>query len=364
MDLPMHADLELTQGVGVPDRAPLTGAHGLEDGFDFAHDTTCQLAAANATIVGRAGTAGNDVRLWASSSADCEWWRATAPGAPGQGDHAFRILRARAPQGRHSFVWSWAGDVSDVHFGASIRVTRGREADEHRQDDGRWRIERGREGGSSSIVLSGVVPPAPRDDRSVSVSTPQAPLRLDRDVEVVKSLGVEHYRRSEQTWEEAGRPGATITLRADRTGLHIAVMVPRSDVTFAPRNAENPFDNESADVNGDGIQLYARANDVLSSWMLVPELGADRVRVRPIAEHETSSAPRARWQRDGDGYRVAIDLPGAVPSAIDVIVNEMPRGRRRRRGQLVLSGARGEFVYLRGDRQDDQRLIPLEVAGG
>ncbi len=56
-----------------------------------------------------------------------------------------------------------------------------------------------------------------------------------------------------------------------------------------------------------------------------------------------------------------IDLTPA-PLAVDVIVNEMPRGRERRRGQLVMSGAEGEFVYLRGDRHDDARLVPLQTA--
>jgi hypothetical protein len=42
-----------------------------------------------------------------------------------------------------------------------------------------------------------------------------------------------------------------------------------------------------------------------------------------------------------------------------VVVNEMPRGRERRRGQLVLSGAGAGWAYLRGDRQDAGRLIPL-----
>jgi hypothetical protein len=31
-------------------------------------------------------------------------------------------------------------------------------------------------------------------------------------------------------------------------------------------------------------------------------------------------------------------------------------------GRLVLSGS-GEFVYLRGDRQDDDRLVPIEWEG-
>jgi hypothetical protein len=46
--------------------------------------------------------------------------------------------------------------------------------------------------------------------------------------------------------------------------------------------------------------------------------------------------------------------------AIDIIVNEKPRGRERRRGQLVMSGAAREFVYLRGDRHERSRLVPLQ----
>jgi hypothetical protein len=36
----------------------------------------------------------------------------------------------------------------------------------------------------------------------------------------------------------------------------------------------------------------------------------------------------------------------------------------RRRGQLVMSGAHGEFVYLRGDRHEADRLIPLRISDG
>jgi hypothetical protein len=62
---------------------------------------------------------------------------------------------------------------------------------------------------------------------------------------------------------------------------------------------------------------------------------------------------------------MAISLPSSAPPlALDLIVNEMPRGRVRRRGQLVMSGARGEFVYLQGDRHDAARLIPLRISDG
>jgi hypothetical protein len=55
---------------------------------------------------------------------------------------------------------------------------------------------------------------------------------------------------------------------------------------------------------------------------------------------------------------------GDMQLLIDVIVNEMPAARERRRGQLVLSGARGEFVYLRGDRQPLERFVPFVVTDG
>jgi hypothetical protein len=53
-----------------------------------------------------------------------------------------------------------------------------------------------------------------------------------------------------------------------------------------------------------------------------------------------------------------------VPVALDVIVNEMPPWRERRRGQLVLSGGGDEHVYLRGDRQPVERLLPFLLADG
>ena len=60
---------------------------------------------------------------------------------------------------------------------------------------------------------------------------------------------------------------------------------------------------------------------------------------------------------------MTIELDAQEVSAIDLVVNEMPRGRHRRRGQLVLSGGNGEFVYLRGDRQDDDGPVPIAWGG-
>jgi hypothetical protein len=73
------------------------------------------------------------------------------------------------------------------------------------------------------------------------------------------------------------------------------------------------------------------------------------------------------WRRAARGWqllaRVRRDALGARDSrlGLDVIVNEMPRGRERRRGQLVLSGRGSGWAYLRGDRQDRDALIPVVV---
>ena len=68
------------------------------------------------------------------------------------------------------------------------------------------------------------------------------------------------------------------------------------------------------------------------------------------------STVRATWQRDAGWLDALSDrgrcLRTRAEFALDVVVNETAPGRERRRGQLVLCGAAGEFVYLRGDRHD------------
>jgi hypothetical protein len=95
----------------------------------------------------------------------------------------------------------------------------------------------------------------------------------------------------------------------------------------------------------------------------VPDAGG-QVRVRAVAGAGALPAPRAAWNRTRDGYAVHLtaDIPNArsrdsIPVQLDLIVNETTAGRERRRGQLVLSGAAGEFAYLAGDRHDPERLL-------
>ena len=61
---------------------------------------------------------------------------------------------------------------------------------------------------------------------------------------------------------------------------------------------------------------------------------------------------------EGYALDVRVPLPAAPAAlALDVLVNETVPGRERRRGQLVMSRADREFVYLRGDRHEATRLL-------
>jgi hypothetical protein len=176
-----------------------------------------------------------------------------------------------------------------------------------------------------------------------------------------------HYRRSENRWDAAGSPSAVIAFEAGDAQLVVHARVHAGERRFQDVAALNPFDNEHADTMGSGLQLYVRTPHGSGAWMLVPAAGS-LVRVRPISDWGALLPPVARWREQGTGYEVRIEVPlpdargtGEYPVDVDVIVNETVAGRDRRRGQLVLSGARGEFVYLRGDRHDQTRLIPLVI---
>ena len=102
--------------------------------------------------------------------------------------------------------------------------------------------------------------------------------------------------------------------------------------------------------------------------MIVPEAGRREARVRPLEGWGRLELRRAVWRPSVDGYEVRLHIAlgtgansGDYPIALDVLINETAPGRVRRRGQLVLSGAEGEFVYLRGDRHDPSQLVPLVV---
>jgi hypothetical protein len=354
----MHADFVFDRGAGAMEVAPLDGGQGLEDGFRFVRDAERQRVGAGEVAEARAVNADKAVvRLWTRANADAEWWRGVAPGPPGSGDRAFRIARIQSPGAELTNVIAWSDRVAAVDINDGIHVTFADGVTHvHRRDGDEWRIDQRNGDDLTVIVLRGREAPTPSRVSPPSTPARHDSMRLRRGASTIVELGEAHYRRSEQSWSDAGRPTAAIELRPDRDRLHLVVRVHSSDYSFVGPGATNRYDNESPDINGDGIQLYVLTDSGQGGWLFVPDPESADVFTRAIDKWQTTFTPTASWSRVRDGYEVDIDLP-VLPTAIDVIVN-----RERRRGQLVLSGARQEFVYLRGDRQDASRLIPVEIA--
>ena len=360
LDLPMHVDAAV-QGGGFA-AAPLVGSDGTEDGFRFVHDAECRAVGASETVALSAARGDERLTGWCTPSRAAAGWRATAPGPPGSGERAFQLVRAVAAEGAVRSVWCWNDAVASVEADGDALVVRLGDGTRHAHaptSEG-WRVEL--HAGASRSTIDLVVGAAA--DRSApaeaSVPAQRDAIVLSRGVPARFTLGETDYRRSEQTWVDAGSPEATVEIEWTGESLRVRVDVPRSECTFVPAGVVNPYDNEHPDVNGDGVQLYVEGGGVRGGWMLVPE-GGESVRARAIDGWDGDAVPRTSWSPSGHGYtlRCEVRLPGAVGSSVEVglIVNEKPRDRERRRGQLVLGGGRGEFVYLRGDRIDEDRLL-------
>ena len=248
IDLPVHASLDVESGCGPLARAAIVGRDGAEDGFRFLRDTAVQIAPAGAPVKAVAAEDYDRLTLFASTSTSAEWWRATAAGPPGAGDRTFRIMRARGMSGEHRAVWSWSSDVVDVEWGDAIRVTLadGTVHSHHSSSTG-WTVEISADLSRDIIELRGVRPskPDPALPSEFTKRPPEATLPSFGRA-IYFDLAERHYRRSEETWQEAGEPSAAVVLSWQRHSLEIVVDVPRSDRTFAARNATNAYDNEPA----------------------------------------------------------------------------------------------------------------------
>jgi hypothetical protein len=176
-------------------------------------------------------------------------------------------------------------------------------------------------------------------------------------------LGDDNYRGTEASWAEAGSPTALVVAGASERELFIEVSVLASDPNFVEARAENLLDNEHPDVNSDGMQIHLLSAGRTASWLMVPEPGSTAVRTS--LRDEAAAIPLdASWRRTTTGWELLARIDRAAlasPLSLDVIVNQMPRWRERRRGQLVMSGSRGESAYLRGDRQDRDHLVPMVI---
>lgn len=373
LSLPMHVDAGIAGAVWR--ESPAGGGAGTEDGFARVEDA---VAAAGQDVTRVTGRGIDGVVRCAQPSA---WQRFRAPGPPGSPPRPFLLLSATGRRGTIESVWCWRGPVEVAWRDETLVMQSAAGPVVHRSAGGQWRVE----SAAGVTVLDGRRPaperpqrpaptPAPREP-VVIVALPddQAPAASSRQAGVLRrELGEADYRRTEASWREAGSPGATVVVAATRRELVVDVSVFGRALHGTTPLAENPLDNEHPDVNCDGVQIHLKletaAGAAAATWLLVPEgTGAgDGERVRVSARDAAAgSRVHATWRPLDRGWRLVArieraGLPG-VPTAVDVLVNERPPARERRRGQLVLSGANGEWAYLRGDRQPLDRLIPIVI---
>ena len=151
------------------------------------------------------------------------------------------------------------------------------------------------------------------------------------------------------------------------------VSVRTGELVFVPENASNPYDNEHADINGHGVQLYVRTRTAGGAWLSFRTSDQRTARARRIEGWGTSSSPARRGRGRATDSRSArasgclrcrpVCLLGAYPVALDVLVNENGAGARAPARPARPERREGEFVYLRGDRHDPSRLVPLMIVG-
>ena len=373
-DLPMHVEADV-QGARW-ERRDLIGGSGLEDGFEFV--TEAQVAESPGVIarIGGAGAAGVVI-----VDATHEWWRVRAPGPPMSPDRTFLMVRARGSRGLITSVWSWAGALHVQRAAdGSLEVGSGGGTSKHRLVNDGWHVEAS---DGTRSVLGGKRKTAGNaqsftEERTVAVRL--IPV-LDRDVSIGDllatgagqrfELGRSQYRRTEATWENAGAPTATVMIGATSSELLIEVSVRSDEPNFVSARSTNALDNEHPDTNSDGIQLHFKSlsddgDEQVASWLMVPQAGSNAVRVS--GRDDADRIPmRAAWRRTETGWQLLARIhresfgPADAAIALDVIVNEMPSTRERRRGQLVMSATKPGWAYLRGDRQEAGQFVVMTV---
>ncbi len=351
-DLPIHVDGDVDASLNAA--ATIDGSSGLEDGFRFLDQ--CRLIAECSAdqhlVMRRSG-----LRLWLAADVPWRLYRAVAPGAPGRPPQAFHLFRSGSERGTLRVMIPWEGAVHDAVLFPTPTITTEEATHEHRKVEHGWQVAITVGSARSTIDLEGIVPDPYEHFEGVD-HVQMRMLNLRQTFR--QTLGRQAYRRSEETWDEAGQPTAFVTIDRTSGGISLEIDVQNADRSFADPDAVNRLDNEPADINGAGLQLYLGAGSERAGYMLVPEPGTEVVRKRSIDGWGAGIPITASWRSTETGWRIHIEVfTRETGIALDYIINEKPFGRERRRGQLVGSGGEGEFVYLRGDRHDPDRLMTL-----
>ena len=365
VDLPLHADGTFSPALPWQG-TDLALPSDADAGFGFLHHVEAAAWPIGVSPVLHAsrGTARATVRLLLPEGATL--WRADAPGAPGEGTRRFHAVRAHAREGTIIAVWDWTGDViRDVARDGQQLVVQlgGTERHEHSRTADGWRVDMRNGTARTTLALGGRDRSRPeRSEGPASVGS--RPERSEAPASAVAlsgkplhfTLAASDWRYTEDDWTTAGRPTADIALSMDRDALHIVVTVNKPTPTFAPPRAHNPLDNEHPDINSDGLQLHLHAPALGEArWIVVPD-GARGARITARTPAALELALRGTTRVTATGWTatlaLALDSDARARFHLAVLVNEIAPDRERRRGQLVMGGARGRRAYLVGDRHD------------
>jgi hypothetical protein len=305
------------------------------------------------------------------STDDALLWRADTPGPPGGRAHATLALRQDGTAGESWRVLAPVGAVRHVALDGTTLVVEGRDGTTHRHERVAhgWLVTLLAGGARSSIDLAGLVttpdaathaprePASPAPEPVATIGGGRAPRTF--------VLGEAAWRRGDRAWPDEGAPSAMLHVDAQPATLVVGVQVTLGRPPEpTPAVAENPLDNEHPDTNADGVELHY-ADPVTDDWctlLAVPEHdGTLRLTTRGASDRN----PIGRWHATSTGWiaSLVLDWPTdrAATVTLDACVNVRPPGRERRVGQLVASGGRGEWIYLRGDRQPRDRALVLRL---
>lgn len=388
--------------------AEATGAGGLEDGFNFLADVQQSVSVLDvdeipsatlhdAVLINFAG----DRPASALYNANVEFstWRATAPGSPGANAAPIHWIRAEGSRGWIAGVWSWSAvdpaigiQLHDEFPGFTARS--GDTTSVHKRTPDGWNIALTAGKSTSSIDLVYL----PREivaepDGESTLDAHNSKSRREREAITIPrapatfrtELGERNYLRTEQTWSDANQPTAVITMAVTGDTLQVTIAAFTGEVIVPPAGAQNQLDNERVDVNSDGVELFIGANNQTpwtASWLVVPasdELSSTNDTGATTSARITGTTPhspaiKATWNAlfsdaSAVGFEMCIeislhDIPVNPDGEfiLELIVNERPADRVRRRGMLVLSGG-GGFGYLRGDRAEPAIALPFRLHG-
>jgi len=366
MELPIHARVRV-DGSAEWARATLDGGDGLEDGYSFVRDARHTSVEAR-EMVRLVDEGSNATIAWITSSEPADWFTAMAPGAPGRGEQPFLLVRVSATTCAIRSVWDPTFTLRDVVVNDSgLAFTRldGTQTVYDWKGDGAYIDSHNGANTRDRIVLTGFrepeFTPLPEPPLAQTAQSPPHPLPFSRE------LGESHYRMSEHSWRDAGSPRAQVVISAGATELEILVRVHKHPLHIRAADAPDPgLDNEHPDINSDGVQLHLWCEGWRepAAWLAIPEPDFRHTRVREISGGAVAPAIQAGSREISGGYEIRFTLARTALSptiSLDVLVNETAAERERRRGQLVLSGARGDRVYLRGDRQPLEHFIRLRL---